>query len=365
MRGSQRASAERTAPVTALAVRASLTPKTRSWIPQPKSGRMTRSPGAVDRMVQIDLRIPSSGPGVRWIWPPASRPSGKSQPRPRKPGAVSGRPLLMLSPDHHGAGGDHLADRRVGRVVAGHGGVAGAGGGLVVDHHRLAADLDRALVRRLLLEAHAVRDVLRGVVGGAADDRGRLAHDLDVRAQPAADHARERVRQRRGGLCGTCLHHDDVRVHGDDPIALLGSRLPHPLIPRQLMLTIWPLTLSCAFALRSRFWAASIFTAPWALTSTSLPLRASFPLVDFTVMSASAAMVMVLSLVLMTMLFLPDLSTISIISAPDLSVRRITWPLRLLSARTSFLPSALLSGGLSLPFHSPPSTYGESGRPCS
>src|SRR5919198_640255 len=131
------------------------------------------------------------------------------------------------------------------------------------------------------------------------------------------------------------------------------------------MFTIWPLTFGCALAFRSMFWLASILTAAWEVISTPLPLSFSLPLVALTVTSASAVMATVLSLALMTMLFLPVLSMISIFSSPSASVRRITWPLRVLRARTLFLPSLLSSGGLSLPFHSPPSTYSESGRPCS
>src|SRR3984957_20299541 len=96
MRGSQVASASRTARVTAVPVAWLLTPKTRSWMPQPKSGRIIRSPGEVARIVQIDWRTLSSPSDVSPIWPPPSRPTGKFQPRPRKSGSAIGQPIRTL-----------------------------------------------------------------------------------------------------------------------------------------------------------------------------------------------------------------------------------------------------------------------------
>src|SRR6266550_8080186 len=174
-------------------------------MPQPKSGRITRSPGDVLRIIQIDWLMPSSGSGAILTWPSPSSMTGKFQPRPRKPSLISRSsagppivppagpppslparaasprarsrpppppvrpsslrpdrlrrsplalralalahvPLLRRSPDQHGAGRDQdRAARQVGRVVAGKGLVTGASGGLVVDHHRLAALLDGGL----------------------------------------------------------------------------------------------------------------------------------------------------------------------------------------------------------------------------
>src|SRR5215471_17764848 len=96
MRGSQVARASLTARVTAVPVAALLTPKTRSWMPQPKSGRITRSPGEVARIVQIDWRTLSSPSDVSPIWLPPSRPTGKFQPRPRKSGSAIGQPIMTL-----------------------------------------------------------------------------------------------------------------------------------------------------------------------------------------------------------------------------------------------------------------------------
>src|SRR5579871_5654256 len=57
--------------------------KRRSWISQPKCGRMTRSPGAVPRMMMIDSRTNSSYADM--ATPPLRlRSTGKRQPFPRK-----------------------------------------------------------------------------------------------------------------------------------------------------------------------------------------------------------------------------------------------------------------------------------------
>ena len=53
------------------------------------------------------------------------------------------------------------------------------------------------------------------------------------------------------------------------------------------------------------------------------------------------------------------------VSSPSLSLNRITCPLRDTMTRRSLAPSVFSSGGRSLPFHRPPSTYGASGLPCS
>lgn len=72
--------------------------------------------------------------------------------------------------------------------------------------------------------------------------------------------------------------------------------------------------------------------------------------------SASAVIVIRLSLVLITMLFPAVLSTISMRSSRSVSTSRITCPLREVIARMSLWPSPLVTGGLSLPFHSAPTT---------
>src|SRR5690349_7594680 len=127
------------------------------------------------------------------------------------------------------------------------------------------------------------------------------------------------------------------------------------------MFTTWPLSVSWPDAVTSALWLAWILTVDVEVISTPLPLSFSFPLLDWMVTSPAAVIVMLLSLARMTIVFLVLLSMISILASPSVSVRRITFPLRDLIVRRSFLPSLLDSGGLSFPFHSPPSTYGVSG----
>src|SRR3954453_16361277 len=124
------------------------------------------------------------------------------------------------------------------------------------------------------------------------------------------------------------------------------------------MLTTVPLTFSWPEDFRSMLWLASTLTVDVEVISTPLPLSFSFPLFDWMVTSLAAVIVMVLFLALMTIVFLPLLSMISIFASPSVSDRRMTFPLRDLIARRSFLPSLLYSGGLSLPVHRPPSTHG-------
>src|SRR5947209_14237420 len=53
-------------------------------MPQPKLGRITRSPGAVSRMMRIDCRMSSSYSAVAMSPVRGSRPTGIAHPRPRK-----------------------------------------------------------------------------------------------------------------------------------------------------------------------------------------------------------------------------------------------------------------------------------------
>src|SRR5579872_3692044 len=65
-------------------------------MPQPKPGRMTRSPGDVARIVQIDWRTHFSPSAVSAIWFFESSPIGKFQPRPRKLLVVIAHPISTL-----------------------------------------------------------------------------------------------------------------------------------------------------------------------------------------------------------------------------------------------------------------------------
>src|SRR5215470_8322241 len=104
-------------------------------MPQPKSGRITRSPLEVPRMIQTDWRTLSSYSEIRM--PPVSSsatplaPFGSvgstSNPQPAPRYALDIKyPFYEIVPsaDENRAGGDNLADRRILRVVAGHRGVA-------------------------------------------------------------------------------------------------------------------------------------------------------------------------------------------------------------------------------------------------
>jgi len=102
----------------------------------------------------------------------------------------------MTTSDQHGAGGHDGAGRQIGRVVAGQGRIAVAGGGFAVDEHGAAAELDGGLVARRLLKRAALGNVGGRVGGGAAKDGGRFALDSDVGAQVAVELAREGMRQR-------------------------------------------------------------------------------------------------------------------------------------------------------------------------
>src|SRR5919202_4755752 len=99
IRGSQRLSAPRTASSMSLVVWASTASNTKSWTPQPNSGRIGRSPGAVSRINPIACSMSVASPTMarrpRW-----STPSGNASPRPRAPLTV--RP----SSEHHLRPGD-------------------------------------------------------------------------------------------------------------------------------------------------------------------------------------------------------------------------------------------------------------------
>jgi hypothetical protein len=60
MRASYLVIASKTAVSTRVSIAVSMTSKARSWIPQPNSGRITRSPRAVSRMIMIDWRMSAS-----------------------------------------------------------------------------------------------------------------------------------------------------------------------------------------------------------------------------------------------------------------------------------------------------------------
>src|SRR5712664_2540362 len=126
-------------------------------MPQPKFGRMTRSPLEVPSTIQIDSLTLSSysesfiePSGLRRSLPPASA-SGSGQPTPRKGLDKSSRPPLF-SPDKNRPDCYDFSGGQVCRIVARHRSVAIARRHLPVDLHRGASYLNRRFVRRRLLK---------------------------------------------------------------------------------------------------------------------------------------------------------------------------------------------------------------------
>lgn len=95
--GSHKTNAWRTSCAMRPAVVALLTAKTRSWMPQPKSGRIMRSPLAVPRTIQMAWRMLSSRRATAICCVASSVWTGNCQPTPRK--SLSMRlPLLVCHP---------------------------------------------------------------------------------------------------------------------------------------------------------------------------------------------------------------------------------------------------------------------------
>src|SRR5882724_4838239 len=122
------------------------TSKTRSWIPQPKSGRITRSSFLVDRMIQIDC-CTSFSYSTSWMEASFScSRTGNAHPRPRKLFACG--KVFSPSTDQHREFADQNRVRRGldDRVSLAHRGQA-------VDQHRgTARGDDPPDVRRWAIE---------------------------------------------------------------------------------------------------------------------------------------------------------------------------------------------------------------------
>lgn len=93
MRGSQRSRLTYTSCWMRPAVCSLTGANTRSWIAQPKSGRIGRSPGAVDRTSRIASST-SRSPLTRAIPPVGPMRSGNDQPDPTNCSAISGPPAF-------------------------------------------------------------------------------------------------------------------------------------------------------------------------------------------------------------------------------------------------------------------------------
>src|SRR5919202_2249976 len=162
-RGSQRSSAWRTSVSMRPTVAASIVSKTKSCTPQPNSGRIGRSPGAVLRISSIAWSM-SCSPLASAMPPRRSTGFGKARPEPRS--SVIARPTLS---DQRGASTevDHAAGDRDRRAA--------------VDLDRVALQLQRALrldldLRRLDRHLH-VRlelDRLRGLEAPLAVELARV-----------------------------------------------------------------------------------------------------------------------------------------------------------------------------------------------
>src|SRR5215216_3648574 len=138
MRGSQRSSDARTSYATWPANVASTDENTRSWTPQPNSGRIGRSPWAVPRISRMLSEISSSPPDSA-MPPVAETPSGYDQPLPMKSTAA-------ISPSDQGGRGAHQG--RPGHAAGG-ARIPGARRRLAAEQHRRAAlDHDAGLRRR-------------------------------------------------------------------------------------------------------------------------------------------------------------------------------------------------------------------------
>src|SRR5262245_48009858 len=210
-------------------------------MPQPKSGRITRSPLEVPRMIQMDwrtlcsyseIRIPPVSSSATPLAPFGSVGSTSNpQPAPRYVLDIK-YPFceIVASTDENRAGGDDLAGRQILRIVAGHRGVAASRRLLAVDNNRRTAHFDRGLIAgRFLKRCSWWRlDVSRRIRSRAVHSRRRLAHNVDVAAEPAIELSGEGMRQGRGNRSSRRRNHDDVRIDRRDLIILFGSRLSHP-----------------------------------------------------------------------------------------------------------------------------------------
>ena len=187
--------------------------------------------------------------------------------------------------------------------VSGH--VAMARRHLAVDLDRRAAQFDRRFVRWRLLKSRArrCRDVRRRVVRRAVYGRGGQPHDVHVAAQIAVDDPGERVRQRLSARAAEAWHHDNVRIDGDDLVALFGCGLAHCSASPQLILTVAPLMFMVLLAVTSMPAPASILVSAEDVISIFCASSLIVPCAAESVMSLSAVIVMVFLAVSKTMLF--------------------------------------------------------------
>src|SRR6185503_11720358 len=244
---------------------------------QPKSGRMGRSPGEVDRISRIASAISRSRATIA-MPPVVPTPSGNAQPRPRKSViAPSSRDRDVHRQALDVGGAATRLDERRGRG----GGLAAEGDGGAAGHHLAHLELDVHLRRVAGVQA-GVGD---GRIALGADDGNRLAVDGHALDEVLVEHAHER--QRRGARDGRAERPDQLMGAGQ---AALGRGALHDValdrrLCQQLIATLAPLIVMFALAFRSTVLPASMLIAPAALMTMS-------PLVSIVSFLPSAWMVM-------------------------------------------------------------------------
>ena len=224
MRASQRRSASSTIERISCSVVLSSAVNTSSWMPQPKFGRITRSPGAVSRMIRIDWRMSSSYCDAR------DEAGARIELDRHRPAAAE--EVLALGSRGRRRSSDHHRGRaerdRVGRArLDDH--VALPRGRQAADHHRHAADRDDAADVRL-------RPVGRAGTRACRQRRATPAARRSARSGSPVPG--------RAACRGSCV----------SPTRAAGCPIGIP----QLMFTSEPRTVSVALALSSSVPVASM-----------------------------------------------------------------------------------------------------------
>src|SRR5664279_1152749 len=351
-------------------------------MPQPKSGLITRSPLAVPSMFHTDWRTLSSYSAIS-IAPEASSAMGKPQPLPRNVFGILCLHDLLCSPN------PDLLFQPINTVPTAMTCPTGKSEGSL---QVFAVSPLRAAIFPLILTvglptimvALFEGGLANAVPGGVAMCGGVLSAVLFTVAAGTPMIFTSLLRPpeitpANGCGSGVCPGGDGMMTMCMStattwsPFFAAGcpiSSVPVTAIVSQcrlvqLMLTVAPFTVMVPLAFTSIVLPASSFVAAEDLISTFCASSLMVPLEAEIVMSWSLVMVIVFFAVSITMLFFWLLSNISIVSLPSSSFSLITCPLRDWITRTLFLPSPLVAGGASLPFHNAPSTYGKRTSPCS
>src|ERR1700722_12361740 len=172
MRGSQSTSDSCTWVAMACMVAVFTGSKTKSLRPAPKSGRITRSPGLVPRMIRTDWATSASYSAMSML-PALLTSGGKLQPIPRKAFCGFAFTMATNSASYHDRG--QAGDDR--RATASH--VTHAGGGQAADQHGRAALGDRRWRMRNGRRKSAGVQGAYGRGRQAADEHGRHSRTGD------------------------------------------------------------------------------------------------------------------------------------------------------------------------------------------